>query len=137
MGFIGEVEFEEFAIPYFKKIFECTGAKVRFLHNDADGLITAKNLTKIGVNMFNFSFNHSMGEIRDLGGPDVILVGNVPPRDVIAAGTPDQVDAAVKKAFGEINNHERIIWSAGGGMPPDVKDININTFITSVKKYSK
>jgi uroporphyrinogen decarboxylase len=137
MGFIGEVEFEEFAIPYFKKIFECAGVKVRFLHNDADGLITAKNLIRLGVNMFNFSFNHSMGEIRDLAGPEVILVGNIPPRDVIAAGTPDQVDAAVKKAFGEIDNHERIIWSAGGGMPPDVKDINIQTFITSVKKYSK
>jgi uroporphyrinogen decarboxylase len=137
MGFIGEVEFEEYAIPYFKKIFECTGVKVRFLHNDADGLITAKNLTRMSINMFNFSYNHTMGEIRNLAGPQVILAGNVPPRDVLAAGTPDQVDAAVKKAFGEITNHERIIWSAGGGMPPDVKNINIQTFINSVKKYSK
>jgi uroporphyrinogen-III decarboxylase len=137
MGFIGEPEFEEYVIPHFRNIFDCTGAKVRFLHNDADGLITAKNLTRIGVNMFNFSFNHSMGEMRRLAGPEVILMGNVPPRDVIAAGTPDQVDAAVGKAFGEITGHDRIIWSAGGGMPPDVTDVNIRTFITSVKKYSK
>jgi uroporphyrinogen-III decarboxylase len=136
IGFVGDVEFKEFVIPYFKRIFESTGTKVRFLHNDADGLITAKNLNEMGVNMFNFSFNHSMGEIRELAGPDVILVGNIPPRDVLSAGTPQDVDVAVKKAFGEIRDHNRIIWSVGGGMPPDVHDININAFIKAVKKYS-
>jgi uroporphyrinogen decarboxylase len=137
IGFVGDYEFDEFVLPYFKRIFECTGVKVRFLHNDAEGLITAKNLNNMGVNMFNFSFNHSMGEIRELAGPEVVLVGNIPPRDVMAAGTPEQVDAAVKKAFDEIADKSRIIWSVGGGMPPDVTDNNINAFINAVKKYSR
>jgi uroporphyrinogen decarboxylase len=137
MGFVGEIEFKEFVVPYFKKIFEVTGAKVRFLHNDADGLITASNLKDIGVNMFNFSFNHSMGEIREFAGPEVILVGNIPARDVLAAGTPEQVNEAVQKAFGEISGHKRIIWSAGGGMPPGVKDENINAFTKTVKDCSR
>lgn len=137
IGFVGEHEFKEFVFPYFKEIFEVTGVKVRFLHNDADGLITASSLKEMGVNMFNFSFNHSMGEIRELAGPEVILVGNIPPRDVLAGGTPDQVDKAVKKAFGEIKSYDRIIWSAGGGMPPDVRDENINAFIVAAKNYSK
>jgi uroporphyrinogen-III decarboxylase len=137
MGFVGEVEFSEFVIPYFKKIFNCAGTKVRFLHNDADGIITAANLREMGVNMFNFSFNHSMGEIRELAGQEVILVGNIPPRDVMASGTPDQVEEAVKKCFAEITPHERIIWSVGGGMAPDVQDVNLHTFIEAVKGYSK
>lgn len=137
IGFVGENEFQEYVIPYFKRIFECTGVKVRFLHNDAEGLITAKNLNEMGVNMFNFSFNHSMGEIRELAGPEVVLVGNIPARDILAQGTPEQVDVAVKKAFGEINDHSRILWSAGGGMPPDVQNENITAFINAVKKYSK
>jgi uroporphyrinogen-III decarboxylase len=137
MGFVGETEFQEFVLPYFKRIFNCTGVKARFLHNDADGLITSKNLKEMGVNMFNFSFNHSMGEIRELAGEEVVLVGNIPPRDVLAAGTPEQVDGAVRKAFGEISDYNRIIWSVGGGMPPDVKDVNINAFIKAVNNYSK
>lgn len=137
IGFVGETEFEEFVLPYFKRIFETNGVKVRFLHNDADGLITARNLNKMGINMFNFSFNHSMAEIRELTGPDVVLVGNIPPRDVLAAGTPEQVDTAVRKAFEEINDHNRIIWSVGGGMPPEVQNDNIIAFINAVKKYSK
>jgi uroporphyrinogen decarboxylase len=87
----------------------------------------------MGVNMFNFSFNHSLGEVRRITGPEVILVGNIPPRDVMAAGTPEQVKAAVKKAFLEIDDPNNIIWSAGGGMPPDVKNDNIIAFIDAVK----
>lgn len=136
IGFVGETEFDEFVMPYFKRIFASTGSSARFLHNDADGLITAKNLEKMGVNMFNFSFNHSLGEIRELAGPGVVLVGNIPPRDVLASGTPADVDRAVEKAFGEIRSRDRILWSAGGGMPPDVQNGNINAFIDAVKKYS-
>jgi uroporphyrinogen decarboxylase len=136
IGFVGEDEFREFVLPYFKRIFEGSGMKVRFLHNDAEGLITAGHLKEMGVNLFNFSFSHSMGEIRQLAGPEVVLLGNIPPRDVLAGGTAEQVDEAVKKAFGEIADHSRIIWSAGGGMPPDVSNENINAFINAVKKYS-
>jgi len=134
IGFVGETEFDEFVLPYFKRIFSDSGSKVRFLHNDAEGLITAKKLNEMTVNVFNFSFNHSMEEIRKLAGHEVVLVGNIPPRDVLASGTPEQVDEAVKKAFSEIRTHDRIIWSTGGGMPPDVKDENINAFIKAVKK---
>jgi uroporphyrinogen-III decarboxylase len=134
IGFVGETEFNEFVLPYFKKIFSCTGSGVRFLHNDADGLITAKYLKEMGVNMFNFSFEHSFGEIRELAGPEVVLVGNIPPRDVLAAGTPEQVKAAVIKAFGETDDYNRIIWSVGGGMPPDVNNNNIKAFIDAVKE---
>jgi uroporphyrinogen-III decarboxylase len=110
IGFVGETEFSEFVLPYFRKIFSSTGAKVRFLHNDAEGLITAGHLNEMGVNVFNFSFNHSLGEIRELTGDNV------------------------KKASGEIIDHDRIIWSAGGGMPPDVKNENIKAFIKAVKE---
>jgi uroporphyrinogen-III decarboxylase len=77
-----------------------------------------------------------MGEIRELAGPGVILVGNIPPRDILAAGTTGQVETAVKKALNEIANHDRIVWSAGGGMPPDVKDDNIHVFLESIRTNS-
>ena len=133
MGFVGGTEFDEFVTPYLKRIFRCTGSIVRFLHNDADGLITAGKLKDIDVNMFNFSFNHSIGEIRNLTGPDVTLVGNIPPRDVLASGSPEAVDSAVNKAINEISSYDRIIWSAGGGMPPGVSNENIEAFVKAVK----
>jgi uroporphyrinogen decarboxylase len=137
IGFVGEDEFRQFVIPSFKKIFSSIDAKANFLHNDAQGLITARFLKEMGINMFNFSFEHTMGEIRKLAGPDAILIGNIPPRDVLAAGTSEQVKEAVNKAMSEINDHSNIIWSCGGGMPPDVNNENIRAFIDEVKNNSK
>lgn len=133
IGFVGDSEFDEFVTPYFRRIFSTTGTSVRFLHNDADGLITARNLKEMGVNMFNFSHNHSIGSIQKLAGREVFLVGNIPPRDVLAEGKPEDVSAAVTKAFSETSEYSNIIWSAGGGMPPGVKDENILAFIRAVR----
>jgi uroporphyrinogen decarboxylase len=133
IGFVGENEFREFVAPYFRRIFDCTGARVRFLHNDAEGLITAGHLKDMNVNMFNFSFTHPIGTIRNLAGSGVVLVGNIPPRDVMSAGNPVQVAEAVKKAMSETEDHSMIIWSCGGGMPPGVPDENIKAFIETVK----
>ena len=137
IGFVGEVEFKEFVLPYFKEIFASFDARIRFLHNDADGIITAGNLNEMGVNMFNFSYRHSLGEIRDLAGEDIILVGNIPPRDVMASGTPSDVEEAVGRAFGETECHDKIIWSVGGGMPPGVRDENINAFLGAVRENNQ
>lgn len=136
IGFVGENEFNEFVLPYFKRIFSATGAKARFLHNDASGLITAEHLKEMDVNMFNFSFEHSLGEIRQIAGSEVILIGNIPPRDVLAGASTEKVKTAVYKAFGETDDYRRIIWSAGGGMPPDVCTNNIQAFIEAVKEQS-
>jgi len=136
IGFVGEIEFSEFVMPYFKRIYKSIAAKARFLHNDSEGLITARNLKEMGVNMFNFSFEHSLREVRKLAGSEVVLVGNIPPRDVLAAGTPEEVKASVHAAFGETDDYSRIIWSAGGGMPPDVNNDNINGFIDAVREQS-
>jgi len=55
----------------------------------------------------------------------------------MAAGTPKDVKDAVKKAMGEISDHSNVIWSVGGGMPPDVNNNNINAFLEAVKEFSK
>jgi len=136
IGFVGESEFTEFVVPFFDRIFRSVDVHARFLHNDARGLVTAKYLGEMHVNMFNFSFEHTLETIRELAGPEVVLVGNIPPRDVMADGTTGQVREAVRKAMGGIRDHSRILWSVGGGMPPDVKDANIRAFVLAVREFS-
>jgi uroporphyrinogen-III decarboxylase len=54
----------------------------------------------------------------------------------MALGSPQDVSDAVAKAFNEIRDHKRIIWSVGGGMAPDVRDENILAFIKAVSECS-
>lgn len=128
VGFIGDDECKEYAIPYIKRIFNAFDSKLNFFHNDAQGLISTPYLKEMGVDLFNFSFEHTMKEIRELAGPEVALIGNLPPRDVMALGTSDQVREETKKMVHEFGDKNRVIWSCGGGMPQDVTTENIQAF---------
>jgi uroporphyrinogen-III decarboxylase len=129
MGFLGDADFVEFAKPYLKRVFAAFEAPVRFLHNDAHGLVCAPHLADIGINLFNFSFEHSLAQMRALAGNKVTLLGNIPPRDVLANGSPDAVRQAVAAALNSVSDHRRIILSAGGGLPPGVSAANIEAFL--------
>ncbi len=128
VGFIGDDECREYAVPYLKRIFSAFDSKLNFFHNDAQGLISTPYLKEMGVNLFNFSFEHSMSEIRALAGPEIALIGNLPPRDVLAAKSPEEVRAETIKMVKEFGDKNRVIWSCGGGMPPNVTTENILAF---------
>lgn len=129
VGFVGEKDFVESAKPYLGRVFQAIDARVRFFHNDASGLICARHLADIGVNLFNFSCEHSFTEMRRRAGNSVTLLGNIPPRDVLAAGTPEQVQHSVARVLEEIGDGRRVILSCGGGLPPGVSTENIRAFI--------
>ncbi|MBN2637284.1 MAG: uroporphyrinogen decarboxylase [Prolixibacteraceae bacterium] len=128
VGFIGDDECKEFAVPYIKRIFNSLDSKLNLFHNDAQGLVSSPYLKEMGVNLFNFSFEHSMSEIRELAGAEIALLGNLPPRDVLAAATPEVLREETRKMVQEFGDNNRVIWSCGGGMPPDVSTENINAF---------
>jgi uroporphyrinogen decarboxylase len=114
MGFVGDQDFREFVLPYAQPIFAAVDVRVRFLHNDAFGLVTAPHLASMGVNLFNFSFEHSFDEVRRLAGDTVTLMGNIPPRDVLALGSCDDVRRHVRQLLASLSDGRRIILSAGG-----------------------
>lgn len=128
VGFIGDDECREFAVPYIKRIFNAFDSKLNFFHNDAQGLVSTPYLKEMGVNLYNFSFEHTMKEIRELAGPEIALIGNLPPRDVLAQGTPEQVREETHKMVHDFGDKNRVVWSCGGGMPQDVTTGNINAF---------
>jgi len=130
VGFLGLDDFQQFALPYLKQIYQAFDVSVKFFHNDARGLITADHLSEIGVNLFNFSFEHSLEEIRQRTDNQVTLLGNIPPRDVLAAGTPDDVRQCAREMLAAVDTR-RIILSCGGGMPPGVPTENIQAVLDS------
>jgi uroporphyrinogen-III decarboxylase len=131
VGFLGEQDFKQTALPYLKRIFNSFDVAVRFFHNDAAGLVCAPYLAEIGVNLFNFSFQHTLAEMKKLTNNAVTLLGNIPTRDALAAGSPDDVRNSVRSAIDSVEDKSHIILSCGGGMPPDVPTENIETFLST------
>jgi uroporphyrinogen-III decarboxylase len=136
VGFLGEEDFRQAALPYLTRIFQSLNVAVKFFHNDAAGLVCAPYLAGVGVNLFNFSYEHSLNQMKELTDNKVTLLGNIPPRDVLAAGRPEDVRNSVKAALDSVEDKSRIILSCGGGMPPDVPTENIESFLSAVRKQS-
>jgi len=135
VGFVGEDDCREFVMPYLKRCFTAIDSKIRFFHNDAFGLTCAPFLQEMGVNLFNFAFDHPIDQMRELVGPKVALIGNLPPRDVLAAASPEGVYSATQTMMRETTDHSRIIWSCGGGIPQHVSTVNLQAFLEAVKDY--
>ncbi len=135
VGFCGEQDFQDFAFPYLKRIYNSFDASVRFLHNDAEGRVCAAHLSSLGINMFNFSFLHSLEQMKEWTQNNVVLVGNIPPRDVLAAGSPDDVRKSVHQALTTLDDLRYVILSCGGGMPDGVSTENIKAFTQAARKH--
>ena len=132
IGFMGEEEFRAFGLPYFKELYDAN-VSVKFLHNDAPCRVSAPLLPEIGVNLFNMGFDISLNELKHLTQNRVTLVGNIPPRDVLASGTAASVTETTLKLVNSLQDTTRVIFSCGGGMPPAVSSENITAFIQAVR----
>ena len=131
IGFLGEAQFVEF-LPYFKQLYD-TDVSVKFLHNDAPCRVSAPYLPEMGVNLFNMGFDVELNELKKLTNNQVTMLGNIPPRDVLAAGTPQDVEAATELLISTLEDKSRVIFSCGGGMPPGVSTENLQALIRTVE----
>lgn len=133
VGFIGAEDYREFGQPYLAELFGCLGVPVRFFHNDSPCAASAPYLHETGVNLFNMGIEVAMADLQGWTRGEVALMGNIPPRDVLAAGTPADVEQAVERQFRSLPDRRRILFSCGGGMPPAVPTENIRAFTAKVR----
>ncbi|KPK96399.1 uroporphyrinogen decarboxylase [bacterium SM23_31] len=134
IGFIGEPEFCEFGLPYFKDLFTAN-VSVKFLHNDAPCKVSAPYLPEMGINLFNMGIDITLNELKDLTKNQVTLLGNIPPRDVLASGSVAEVRLKTIDLLNSLQDKSKIIFSCGGGMPPGVSTENISVFLETVRNY--
>jgi uroporphyrinogen decarboxylase len=78
-------------------------------------------------------FDISLNDLKQLTQHRVTLLGNIPPRDVLASGTPEDVARATAELVGSLRERSRVIMSCGGGMPPGVSSANITSFLGAVR----
>jgi uroporphyrinogen-III decarboxylase len=131
VGFIGPKDFEAFAQPYLARVYDADVA-VKFFHNDAPCKACAPYLSGVGINLLNFGPQHTLDEMRAWTGGSITLVGNIPPRDVLAAGTPADVAKAVTDMLEGASDKTRLVVSCGGGMPPGAPTANIDALMAAV-----
>jgi uroporphyrinogen-III decarboxylase len=133
IGFLGEEEFRTFCLPYFAELFD-KDVTVRFLHNDAPCRVCAPYLPEMNVNLFNMGFDISLAELKGLTDNKVALVGNIPPRDVLACHDLAKISDTARQLVASLKDTSGVVFSCGGGMPPGVTSADIRTFIKTIRE---
>jgi uroporphyrinogen decarboxylase len=136
VGFISRRDFEAFGLPYLKRAFDAN-VTVKFFHNDAPCKASAPLLASAGINLLNFGVQHTLSEMKGWTNNQVALMGNVPPRDVLAEGTPADVVRSTTEILNALEDQSRLIVSCGGGMPPHAPTQNIQALIETVAELTR
>jgi uroporphyrinogen decarboxylase len=136
VGFISRRDFEAFGLPYLKRAYDAD-VTVKFFHNDAPCKASAPLLAQAGINLLNFGIQHTLTDMKAWTGNQIALLGNVPPRDVLAEGTPADVVRATTEMLNAIEDKSRLVVSCGGGMPPKAPTDNIKALIDTVQQLTR
>lgn len=137
VGFISEEDFLTFGFPYIKEINDAAQVSVKLFHNDADFRVSVKHYPAMGVNLYNPGIYMGINEIKAETNNQLTVLGSVPPRDVLAAATPEEVKRVTSEMLNKLNDSSRLILSCAGGMPPNVSTENINALIQANKAFHK
>lgn len=128
-GFLSPKDYLEFAHPYLKEVFDAFPRAVKLFHNDTDNPASYRYLAGLGIHVFNFTHLQPLAKVRELVGPDVCLMGNVPPLEVLAQGSPEDVLRSARACLDARRGHKGFILSAGGGTSPGTPAANIHALL--------
>jgi uroporphyrinogen decarboxylase len=87
----------------------------------------------MGVNLFNMAFDTDLNLLKEKTGHRVTMLGNIPPRDVLARGSEEEIRASANALRDKLEDPSRVIFSCGGGMPPGVTTAQIRAFIETIQ----
>jgi uroporphyrinogen-III decarboxylase len=134
-GFLSPKDYLEFAQPYLKEVFDAFAGAVKIFHNDTDNPVSYPYVHELGVHVFNFTHLQRLAKVRNLVGPELCLMGNVPPLDVLAKGSRDSVSQAARDCLASHPDGRGLILSAGGGVSPGTPGENIRALIDAAQAY--
>jgi uroporphyrinogen-III decarboxylase len=131
VGFVSLPDYREFAHPYLQQIFQAFPEAMKFFHNDTNNPASFGCYAELGIHVLNFTHLQPLDKVRELVGPTVCLMGNVPPLDVLARGTPEAVEQSVAQCRRAHPSTQGWLLSAGGGTSPGTPGENIHALVAA------
>lgn len=131
VGMISPAMFEQFARPVFSRIFKEFDGLIKVFHNDTPCPHLLKSLGTIGFDVFNFSHLTDIATVQ-AAMPNVALMGNVPPLQLMVDGTAEQVEEFARECIRKTQGRG-LILSAGGGVSPGAFPESIDALVRAAR----
>lgn len=135
IGMLSPATYERFGHPYLTRIWEAFPDLLHIYHNDTPCAQLSSRLAESGMDVWNFSHAMPLDETRAQVGPQVTLMGNVPPLDALARGTAEQVYEYALACVQAGAAGGPYILSAGGGVAPGTPDENVDALLQAARDH--
>ena len=97
-----------------------------------DNPTSFKFLRNWPIHIFNFSHKIDIAKARELVGPEICLMGNVPPLEIMVNGDKKDVRDATKACI-QRHPQKGLLLSAGGGVSPGTPGENIHALVEAAR----
>jgi uroporphyrinogen decarboxylase len=132
VGMVSKRTYENLVHPHLQRIFSEFAGLIRVYHNDTPCAHLLESLAEADFEVFNFSHELDIGEVKARIGRRVALMGNVPPLEVGARGTPEEVASWGRACLEKAAAGGGMILSFGGGVSPGTPGENIEALVRVV-----
>jgi uroporphyrinogen-III decarboxylase len=134
VGMVSKRHYEEIIHPHLRRIFGEFEGLIRIYHNDTPCPHLLDSLAEANFDVFNFSHEMDIGQVKAQMGHRVALMGNVPPLDVGVRGTPSEVMDWAQTCLDKAAPGGGMILSFGGGVSPGTPSENIDALLRAARE---
>jgi uroporphyrinogen-III decarboxylase len=136
VGMVSKRHYEGSVHPHLRRIFDEFEGLIRVYHNDTPCPHLVQSLKEANFDVFNFSHQMNIAEIKAEMGDRVALMGNVPPLDVGVRGQPADVARWASGCLDGGAPGGGMILSFGGGVSPGTPPENIDALLEAARRWS-
>ncbi len=137
VGMISKRHYQEFAHPHLRRIFDEFEGLIRVYHNDTPCMHLVESLAQANFEVFNFSHELDIAQVKAKMGHRVAMMGNVPPLDVGVRESPAVVEKWAWECLDKAAPGGGMILSMGGGVSPGTPPENIDALLKAAREWSK
>jgi len=137
VGMVSPRTYSSQVAPHLQRLFSAFDGLVRIYHNDTPCPRLLEPLAEAGCDVFNFSHEMDITEVKDKMGKRVSLMGNVTPLDLGVRGTPEEVYKAAFSCLEKAAPGGGMILSFGGGVSPGTPSENIDALLKAARDWNQ
>lgn len=134
VGCLSPVDYEEYVLPYSKKVLSGLGKSVPRIHFGTSTSTLLPLMKKAGGDVLGVDWRDNLGEAWKRIGYDVGVQGNLDP--VVLFGSMDLIKKEVKRILRQAKGRPGHIFNLGHGILPNTPFENVAALVDMVHEYS-
>jgi len=136
-GLLRREHFQEFVLPYHRRLFQTFPEAVRLLHNDANTTHLLDLLPACDMDVFHFGYEVPIELAKEKLGSRVALMGNLAPRQVLWQGDEATVEAESRRIIEAGKAGGGFVFSTGGEVNPGTDPARLNALVRYAQTYGR